>query len=275
MKINTNIMSLNSQRSLNKNDSSTATSVERLSSAKRINSAKDDAAGLAIALRFAAQIAGSSQAARNTNDGVSMLQTAEGGLHEATANLQRMRDLAVQSANGTNASSDRQALQTEFSELQSEVSRTVESTDFNGTKVLDSGSTLEFQTGPNAGNTTVVATSNVLADADVNTAVTTSEITTQAASGAAITEIDAALEQVNMERARLGAAQNRMESTVRSLESSIEHQSASRSRIEDADYAKETSNLARDIILNKAGIAALSHANVNSKLVSGLLNKQI
>ena len=275
MKINTNIMSLNAQKSLNKNGSSTATTVERLSSAKRINSAKDDAAGLAIALKFAAQIAGSQQAARNTNDGVSMLQTAEGGLHEASANLHRMRDLAVQSANATNSSSDRQALQVEFGELQGEITRTIESTDFNGTKVLDSGQPLEFQTGPNSGDTTIVTTSNVLANADVKQAVSSSEITSQAASGTSITEIDAALEQINMEQARLGASQNRMESTVRDLESSVQHQSASRSRIEDTDYAKETSNLARDQILAKAGIAALSHANVNSQLVSGLLNKHI
>ncbi|MDH5258260.1 MAG: flagellin, partial [Gammaproteobacteria bacterium] len=221
---------------------------------------------------------GSQQAARNTNDGVSMLQTAEGGLHEASGNLHRMRDLAVQSANATNAPSDREALQVEFAELQGEITRTIESTDFNGNKVLNESQNLEFQTGPNADpatNKTIVSTSNVLADSDVSTAVNTSEITTQAASGAAITEIDAALDKINMERARLGASQNRMESTVRNLETSAESQSASRSRIEDADYAKETSNLARDIILNKAGIAALSHANVNSKLVSGLLNKQM
>ena len=277
MIINSNIKSLNAQNALNRNDKTTATSVERLSSAKRVNSAKDDAAGLAIALKFAAQIAGSQQAARNANDGVSLVQTAEGGLHEASANLQRMRDLAVQSANATNSSSDRQALQQEFGELQGEIKRTVESTDFNGTKVLNDSQNLEFQTGPNADpatNKTIVSTSNVLADADVSTAVTSSEITTQTTAGTAITEIDAALDQINQERARLGATQNRLESTVRNLETSVENQSATRSRIEDADYAKETSNLARDIILKEAGIAALSHANVNSKLVSGLLNKQ-
>lgn len=271
-------MSLNSQRVLNKNDKDTGISVERLSSGKRINSAKDDAAGLAIALKFAAQIAGSQQAARNANDGVSLVQTAEGGLHESAANLQRMRDLAVQSANGTNSSSDRQALQQEFGELQGEIKRTVESTDFNGQKVLNTGGTLELQTGPNADpatNKTIVSTSNVLADADVSTAVSNSEITTQVASNTAIKEIDAALDKINAERARLGATQNRLDSTVRNLESSVEHQSASKSRIADADYAKETSNLARDIILKKSGIAALSHANVNSRLVSGLLNKQI
>ena len=271
-------MSLNSQKALNTNDKNTSTSVERLSSGKRINSAKDDAAGLAIALRFAAQISGSMQAARNANDGVSMIQTAEGGLNETTANLQRMRDLAVQSANGTNSSSDRQALQTEFGELQGEISRTIESTDFNGTKVLNNSQSLEFQTGPNADpatNITIVSTSNVLANADVSMALNTSEITSQTTSSTAITEIDAALSQVNSERARLGAAQNRMESTVRNLETSVVGQSASRSRIEDADYAKETSNLARDLILNKAGITALSHANINSQLVSGLLNKQV
>ncbi len=275
MKIATNIMSLNAQRSLNKNTENTATGIERLSSGKRINSAKDDAAGLAIALKFAAQIAGSQQAARNANDGISMLQTAEGGLQQTTDNLQRMRDLAVQSANGTNAPSDRQAMQTEFSALQGEISQSIQSTDFNGTKILDSGQPMTFQTGPNAGNTTVVATSAVLANPDVNTAVTSSEITSQAASSSAIAEIDAAIAQVSMERARLGASQNTMASTVNSLESSAVAQSASKSRIEDADYAKEASNMARDMILQKAGIAVLGMANANEKLVSGLLNKSL
>lgn len=275
--INTNIKSINSQRMLNKNETAIANSLEKLSSGKRINSAKDDAAGLAIALRFATQIAGSQQAARNANDGISMVQTAEGGLHEATANLQRMRELAVQSANGTNSAPDRQALQTEFGELQGEISRTIESTEFNGQKVLNDSSNMVFQVGPNApaSNQMHVSTSNVLAEADVKQAVSNSDITTQANSGAAIAEIDAALEQVNMERARLGATQSRLESAVTTQQISHENNSAAKSRIYDADYAKQTSELARTLILQKAGIASLSHANVNSGLVSGLLNKKI
>jgi len=277
MKINTNIASLNTQKSLNRSEKNIATSLERMSSGKRINSAKDDAAGLAIALKFAAQIAGSQQAARNANDGISMLQTAEGGLQSSVDNLQRMRDLAVQSANATNSSTDRQALQVEFSALQGEVTQTIENTDFNGNKVLNNSQNMAFQTGPNASatNQTIISTSNVLANADVNAAVNASEITTQVASGAAIAEIDAAIEQVNLERARLGASQNTMESTVSNLESSVISQSSAQSRIEDADYAKESANMARDMILQKAGIAVMGMANTNAKLVSGLLNKQI
>jgi len=273
VKVNTNIMSINAQKSLNRNDNDTATSLNRLSSGKRINSAKDDAAGLAIALKFAAQIVGSQQAARNTNDGISMLQVAEGGLEETTENLQRMRELAVQSANSTNNASDRQALQNEFSQMQSEVSRTAQSTEFNGTKVLNESQSHSFQTGPNPGDQTVVTTNDILSDIDVSTAITSSDISSQTSSSDAIAKIDAALERVSSERSRFGASINTFESTVRNLDSSVENQSASKSRIEDTDYAKESSELTRSLILQKAGIAALSHAKVDSKLVFGLLNK--
>ncbi|MDX1812430.1 MAG: flagellin, partial [Gammaproteobacteria bacterium] len=261
---------------LNKSDKSTQSALQKLSSGKRINSAKDDAAGLAIALRFAAQIAGANQAARNANDGISMVQTAEGGLQEVTDNLQRMRDLAVQSANASNSASDREALNLEYSQRQAEVQRTVESTDFNGHKVLNDSANLEFQVGPNADpavNKTIVSTSNVTADADVKAALTESELSTQDSSTDAIGKIDAALQRVNEERARLGATQNRLESTVNNLSVSSENSSAARSRIEDTDYAKQTAELTRSLILNKAGIGALAHSKVNTALVAGLLNK--
>ena len=250
--------------------------MQRLSSGRRINSAKDDAAGLAIALKFAAQIVGSQQATRNTNDGISLLQVAEGGLQQATDDLQRMRELAVQSANGTNSSSDRQAMQAEYSQLQSGISQSIANTDFNGVNVLTDSQSLALQTGPNADpatNQTVININNVLADSDVKVALQTSEITSQVASGDAIAQIDAALDKISGERAKIGASINRLGSTVNNLATSVENQSAARSRIEDADYAKETSNLTRDLILQKASIAVLGHAKVNSKLVLGLLNK--
>lgn len=274
--INTNVSALNTQNKLNKTDKSTQSALQKLSSGKRINSAKDDAAGLAIALKFAAQIAGANQATRNANDGISMVQTAEGGLQEVTESLQRMRELAVQSANGTNSSSDREALNLEYEQRQAEVQRTVESTEFNGHKVLNDANNLEFQVGPNADastNKTIVSTSNVLSDADINEALTNTNLTSEVSSSEAITKIDAALEQVNLERARLGATQNRLESTVNNLQVSAESGSAARSRIEDTDYAKQTAELTRSIILNKAGIGALAHSKVNASLVSGLLNK--
>jgi len=276
--INTNIKSINSQRLLNNNENKIASSMEKLSSGKRINSAKDDAAGLAIALRFATQIAGSRQAARNANDGISMVQTAEGGLHEVSNNLQRMRDLAVQSANGTNSSSDRQALQLEYAEMQGEIERTVESTDFNGTKVLNDANNMDFQVGPNADpatNRVSVSTSNVLANAAVDDALSNSQITTQTASSDAIAQIDAAIEEVNLERARLGATQSRLASTVSNQEVSYENSASAKSRIMDTDYAKQTAEQARTLILKKSGIAALSHANVSSGMVAGLLNKTL
>ncbi len=274
--INTNIKSINAQHKLNRNEKATESALQKLSSGKRINSAKDDAAGLAIALKFAAQIAGANQAARNANDGISLVQTAEGGLQTTTENLQRMRELAVQSANATNTASDREALQQEYEQQQISIQETIESTDFNGQKVLSESANLEFQTGPNADpatNKTIVSTSNVLANADVKAAVVDSELSTQTSSSDAIGKIDAALEQVNLERARLGATQNRLASTVNNLQVSSENMSASRSRIEDADYAKQTAELTRSLILKKAGIGALSHANTSSSLVAGLLNK--
>lgn len=274
--INTNLSALNTQNKLNRTDKTTKSAMEKLSSGKHINSAKDDAAGLAIALRFAAQIAGANQAARNANDGISLVQTAEGGLQEVTTNLQEMRELAVQSANATNSASDREALQLEYGERQAEIQRTVESTEFNGHKVLNDSSNLEFQVGPNADpstNKTVVSTSNVLANADVSEVLDNTDLSSQTSSSDAISKIDAALEQVNLERARLGATQNRLESTVNNLQVSSNSSSAARSRIEDTDYAKQTAELTRSLILNQAGIGALSHAKVNSSLVAGLLNK--
>ena len=274
--INTNLSAINTQNKLNKTDKSTKSAMEKLSSGKRINSAKDDAAGLAIALRFAAQMAGANQAARNTNDGISLVQVADGGLASVNDNLQRMRDLAVQSANGTNSASDRTALNLEYQQNQSSIQQTVQNADFNGIKVLNNTQNVDLQVGPNADPSTnqlTVTATNILSDPNVSGAVTQTDITTQTNSGDAITKIDAAIEQVNLERARLGATQSRLESTVSNLSNSYENSASARSRIEDTDYAKQTAELARSQILHQAGLSSLSHSYANASLVAGLLNK--
>ena len=379
--INTNIASLTAQRNLNSSQNSLNTSLQRLSSGLRINSAKDDAAGLAISERFSAQIRGLNQAARNANDGVSLAQTAEGALAEVTNNLQRIRELAVQSSNATNSQSDRDALQTEVTQLLNEIDRVADSTEFNGVKLLDGSFTgAVFQVGANAGETITIASTTdantaVLGSASTNTsaglsvaasgitgfataiaaggvtingtdigaiagagsaaeragqlvnainnvsqttgvgasydgatgqlslnsaaAITiagTADDTTEAgfdnqafatvttATGidtltvanfagaqSALALIDSSLTEVNSARATLGAVQNRFESVVRSVQTTSENLSASRSRIVDADFAAETANLTRAQILQQAGTAILAQANSLPQNVLSLL----
>ena len=368
--INTNVSSLNAQRNLNTSQASLQTSLQRLSSGLRINSAKDDAAGLAIAQRFTAQINGSDQAARNANDGISLAQTAEGSLAATTDNLQRIRQLAVQAANATNSSSDRAALQTEVAQLKSEIDRTGNNASFNGVKLLDgSNPSFVFQVGANTSSNDTITVSglanatltglgsvtsasvqstaisglgitavdgstdsvsingtnigalsavgtagqraaqvvdainkvatttgvNAYVDsvsgkinltsagniavtktgagdtltgfaASSTTATTTTGLGTldvSSFSGAqlAIQQIDSALGQVNSARATLGAVQSRFSSVVTNLQTSNENLSASRSRIQDADFASETANLTRAQILQQAGTAILAQAN--------------
>ena len=376
--INTNIMSLNAQRNLNASQGSLAVSLQRLSSGLRINSAKDDAAGMAITERFTAQIRGLDQAARNANDGISLAQTAEGALVEVGNNLQRIRELAVQASNATNSQSDRDALQLEVTQALAEVDRVANQTQFNGVKLLDgSFSGAVFQVGANAGETisvasivdvniaalgsvtqsqTSVAVSGItgfatqiaaadilvngqdigaigaagsaleragqlvnainavstasgvgatynastneiiltgsgniavtgaLDDATVGgldnstaaTATTTTGITTLSVSSytnaqLSIQQIDSSLTQVNTARANLGALQNRFTSVVASLTATSENLSASRGRIQDADFAKETANLTRAQILQQAGTAMLAQANAAPQNVLSLL----
>jgi flagellin len=370
--INTNIASLNAQRNLNKSQDSLNTSLQRLSSGLRINSARDDAAGLAISNRFTAQINGMDQAARNANDGISLAQTAEGALGEITNNLQRIRQLAVQSRNATNSASDRAALDTEAQQLKAEIDRVASTTTFNGVKLLDgSFSNQSFQVGANVGETITVgnfvnaqsanlgsssvaqvtgaaastfgaiaagdltingisvgaigadtnaanrassiaaavnsyssqtgvyatvlssaptqvvltnsgsvpATPNVVvglagtattASTGLTAATTTAaastgfaalSLTSVAGADTAMTQMDAALSAVNTARANLGAIQNRFSSTVANLQTASENLSASRSRIQDADFAAETANLTRAEILQQAGTAMLAQAN--------------
>lgn len=288
--INTNVMSLNAQRNLASNSVNLATSIQRLSSGLRVNSAKDDAAGLAIAERMNAQVRGMNVAIRNANDAISLAQTAEGALGKIGDALQRMRELAVQSANATNSSSDRTSLDAEFAQLQSEITRLVDGTTFNGTALFTGSTPFSFQVG--AGTTpgidTVSVTRNQLSggtavasgslnassatDVVIATVTSNSDIAaSDTAARDAIKDIDIALDKINSERANYGAAQNRFQSIISNLQISAENVSAARSRIMDADFAKETAELTRTQILQQAGTAMLAQANQVPQSVLGLL----
>ncbi len=263
--INSNIMSLNSQRNLNRSQGAMAVALQRLSSGLRINSAKDDAAGMAISERFTAQIRGLNQATRNANDGISLAQTTEGALQEVAASLQRMRELAVQSANGTNSDSDRLSLHEEFTALKNEIDRVAKATNFNGVSVLNSSASLTFQVGANASAATnrVSVSARVLISATgVGSALAgTTEISSVSGALSALDIIDSAIDTVNTIRSDFGTIQNRFESIVRSNQNAVENLSASRSRIRDADFAAETAELTRTQILQQAGVAMLAQAN--------------
>ena len=271
--INTNVQSLNAQRNLGKSQGSLAKSMQRLSSGLRINSAKDDAAGLAISDRMTAQIRGMNQAARNANDGISLAQTAEGALGEVTNMLQRMRELAVQSANGSNTTADRTALDSEFGALSTEIDRIASTTQFNGKTLLDGSmaSGVTFQIGANAGQTIAVTVgdSNVAALASGNLAIVA--IATASGAQSSITVLDQAINDVDTIRGELGAVQNRFESTIANLNNVSENLSAARSRILDADIAQETSNMTKMNILQQAGVSILSQANQTPQLALSLL----
>ena len=282
--INTNISSLNAQRSLGMNQASLATSMQRLSSGLRVNSAKDDAAGLAIAERMSAQVRGMNAAVRNANDGISLAQTAEGSLGKVGDALQRMRELAVQSANDTNSASDKNSLDKEFGELAKEVQRVLGATTFNGKHVLGSeAGILQFQVGANttANDTIDITTPNMTTDLTIiavagtdNTGALRSVIDSTANTSAihlVINSIDAALDTVNAQRAVLGASQSRFDSVISSLQVSVENQTAARSRIMDADFASETANLSRAQILQQAGNAMVAQANQLPQQVLKLL----
>ena len=263
--INTNIVSLNTQRNLSASQASLATSLQRLSSGLRVNSAKDDASGLAVATKMDSQIRGMNVAIRNSNDAISFAQTADGGLSKINDSLQRMRELAVQGANGT---TDNSALAAEFSQLQSEIERVSGNTNFNGVNTLGATAAagIKFQVGAGSADTVTVtgtdltsATSKVdLAGAGAASALV---VDTAAHSTAAITAIDLAITEVNGARSTYGAVQNRFESIVSSLQVNAENQVAAKSRIMDTDFATETANLTRGQILQQAGTAMLAQAN--------------
>ncbi|MDR3019032.1 MAG: flagellin FliC [Delftia acidovorans] len=280
MSINTNVQSLNAQRNLATSQHSLSTTMQRLSSGLRVNSAKDDAAGLAIAERMNAQVRGMNVAVRNANDGVSMAQTAEGALSKVTDALQRMRELAVQARNGTNGAKDQVSLNKEFVELGKEIDRVIKGADFNGKKILstDSGA-INFQVGANtsANDSITVTTSNLGTNADI-TGITSASIGSDAttaldatALATVISNLDTALDTVNSERAVLGATQNRFEAVVSNLQVASENTAAARSRIMDADFASETANLSRSQILQQAGTAMVAQANQLPQGVLALL----
>ena len=265
--INTNLQSLNSQRALTGSQSSLSTSMARLSSGLRVNSAKDDAAGLAIAERMNAQVKGMNVAIRNANDGISYAQTAEGALGKVGENLQRMRELAVQAANGTNGTVDVGSMGKEYAELKAENQRLIDGTKFNGNAVFN-GAAVNFQIG--AGTTAAVDQISVAALTITNT-LGTGALTDNASGVTEMAALDTALDTVNAARATLGATQNRFEAVVSNLQVAAENQSAARSRIMDADFASETANLSRAQILQQAGTAMLAQANQLPQNVLSLL----
>ncbi|MFM1907063.1 MAG: hypothetical protein RLZZ591_740 [Pseudomonadota bacterium] len=275
MTINTNVMSLNAQRSASQTQGSLATSMQRLSSGLRVNSSKDDAAGLAIAERMSSQVRGMTVASRNANDGVSLAQVAESGISAMTDALQRMRELAVQAVNSTNTSADIDALNQEYTQLFSEITRTLGAVQFNGQNILQATANFDFQVGANSGQTIQIASGTLNATGAISAVSggAASALTTSAnsANAANITAIDSALSSLNASRAKLGAAQSRFDNTVAFLSTAIENQSAARGRILDADFAAETANLSRAQILQQAGTAMIAQANQLPQGVLALL----
>ena len=274
MVINTNTQAINAQRNLSRTSSSLSNSMARLSSGLRITSAKDDAAGLAISEKMKAQIRGLSQAERNANDGISLVQTGEGAMDEIGGMLIRMRELAVQAANGTTDSSQKGFLNNEFGQLTDEITRIANSTDFNGTSLLnaDSSVTLHIGTGT---STTVdqmsVTFKDVRATSSYMSNVASADISDVSGATAAIASIDTAITNLSEQRGKLGAFQNRLESSVRNLATTRENLSASNSRIRDVDVASESVAMTRSQILMQAGTSVLAQANQLPQMALGLI----
>jgi flagellin len=273
--INTNIPSMSAQRSLSNTQNALATSMARLSSGLRVNSAKDDAAGLAIASRMDAQARGMNVAVRNANDGISLVQTAESGMAVIGDMLQRMRELAVQASNGTNTTNDLSALQNEYDALNTEIIRTYGSVQFNSTSLLNAAANFTFQIGANTGQTAQILSSDVSVSAGVSgvtiSAGSALNQTTPAGNSANITLLDSAIQSVNSSRAKIGAIQNRFSYTISYLQAASENQQAAKGRIMDADFAVETANLSRAQILRQAGSAMVAQANQLPQGVLALL----
>ena len=276
--INTNIMSLNAQRNLSATQSALATSVQRLSTGLRVNSAKDDAAGLAIAERMNTQVRGMNVAIRNANDAISLSQTAEGSLSKINDMGQRMRELAVQSANATNSDSDRKNLDAEYQALAQEIKRNLAGAAFNGTKLFATAAALTFQVGANAATTDQITinTQNLTGDNSIVEVIgaagaDAASIGTAAGASAALGKLDTMLATVNSKGAEFGGVQNRFEAVIQTLQVSAENQTAARSRIMDADFASETAALTRAQVLQQAGTSMLSQANSLPNNVLSLL----
>lgn len=275
--INTNVKSLVAQNAATVNNRAMSKAMEQLSTGKRINSAADDAAGLAISNKMTSQIRGLNQAVRNANDGISMIQTAEGATKEVTNMLQRMRELAVQSANATNTTEDRSALHAEVTELQAEINRISDNTQWNGMNItggtagmtaLSAGAT--FQVGANSGQVITVAFKDLAGVSGVGSSLTAG-VSTVTRANAAISSIDNALEQVDSYRATLGAKINRLTYAADNLANVSLNTSESRSRIQDTDYAQATTELAKTQIIQQAATAMLAQANQAPQAVLSLL----
>jgi flagellin len=266
MTINTNIAAINAQRNLSATQGRLEANFGRLSTGLRINRASDDAAGLAISERLKAQIRSMSQAERNGNDGISLLQTAEGAMNETTGIITRIRELAMQSANGTLGATERQYIEDEKDALLAEIDRIASSTEFNGTPLLNggaAGTTFSFQIGTNgtAADRIDVTISDMTTASLAAGALATIDLTTQAGAQAALTTLDTAMDDVSTARAALGTAQNRLQITVANLGNARENLSAANSRIRDVDVAAETAEMTRNNILTQSGVAVLAQAN--------------
>lgn len=280
--INTNTMSLVTRNNLNKSQGVLGTAIERLSSGLRINSAKDDAAGQAIANRFSSQIRGLNQAARNANDGISIAQTAEGALSEINTNIQRIRELTVQALNDTNSISDRTSIKNEVDARVEEVQRIVDQTKFNGVQVFERDRDVNIQVGANDDQMISIKLRGITLDASADDsdmklglngfgdAIKGIDTSADTDSGL-LDKLDKALGKVDSLRSSLGAIQNRFESTVNNINNTSNNLSAARSRIEDADYAEEVSNMTRGQILQQAGNSVLAQANQVPQSVLSLL----
>jgi flagellin len=278
--VNTNVASLNVQKNLGKASDALSTSMTRLSSGLKINSAKDDAAGLQIATRMTSQIRGQTMAIKNANDGISIAQTAEGAMQESTNILQRMRELAIQSRNDSNSEDDRAALNKEFAAMSDELTRIAESTNLNGKNLLDgSAATMTFQVGSNSGDSNQItltlsdsfAASTLGVDSGAIAITGSDSDTAEASFNAAISAIDEALKTINASRADLGAAQNRLTSTISNLQNINENASAALGRVQDTDFAAETAQLTKQQTLQQASTSVLAQANQLPSAVLKLL----
>jgi flagellin len=261
MMINTNVVSMNAQRNLTTSQGSLSTSMQRLSSGLRVNSSRDDAAGLAIADRMNAQVRGITVAIRNANDGISLAQTAEGALSTMTDALQRMRELAVQAQNGTNGTTDRANLDTEYQQLSAEITRVASQTKFNGTAIVGASAGANvFQVGANNGDTLTITTATI--------ATVAGDLLTSGNASTAVAALDAKLDAITTNRATYGAAMSRFSLAISNLSITQENQAAARGRIVDADFAAETANMSRAQILQQAGTAMVAQANQLSNVMS-------
>lgn len=269
LRINTNIFSLNAQKNLNKTTTRLGQSFARLSTGLRITTAADDAAGLAISERLRSQVRSLEQASRNANDGISLVQTAEGALDETSQILTRLRELSVQASNGTLSTADKTTLNQEFGDFVSEIDRIANSSKFNGVSLLNSTNTVSIQVG--TGTTAGTDTISVSLSSATSSSLGLSTLDISSTPSAAITALDTAINSISSIRGTLGATQNRLSSTIANIGNQVENLSAANSRIRDVDVARETATLTRNTILQQAAISVLSQANLQPQSSLALL----